>query len=373
MHDSHLKLMIPGPIELEDDVLQWMGSPNHVHYGDQWLKVHDETIALLQKSFATTGKVFIMPGSGSLGLDAAIHSMFAPGDRVVVGMNGHFGHRLHEILTANGVEVVAVEAAPDQALDPAAFEHVLVDDPSIAGVVVVHLETSTSVLNPVREIAQVVRAHNRLFMVDAVSSLAGTEYQMDAWGIDLTVSASQKGLGGAAGLSLVAVGPRAWAVIEQQAAHVRSWYLDLRRWQWYAENWKDWHPFPVTMPTAIVLGMRASLQSLFNEGMDARLKQYEMLAERLRSGLTALGMTLFVPASLMAPVLTAAYCPPGVTSGEIVKALEVQYNIKITNGFGEYRDRVIRIGHMGGAIHLADIDELLDALKHILEERHPAS
>jgi alanine-glyoxylate transaminase/serine-glyoxylate transaminase/serine-pyruvate transaminase len=147
----------------------------------------------------------------------------------------------------------------------------------------------------------------------------------------------------------------------------------LRRWQWYAENWKDWHPFPVTMPTAIVLGLRAALQSLFRDGLEARLQQYETLAERLRTGLTALGMTLFVPESLMAPVLTAAYCPPGVASGEIVKVLETEYNIKITGGFGEYRDRVIRVGHMGGAINMADIDLLLDALGHILAENKPAS
>jgi alanine-glyoxylate transaminase/serine-glyoxylate transaminase/serine-pyruvate transaminase len=369
----HMKLMIPGPIELEDDVLQWMGKPNHVHYGDQWLEVHNDTIALLQKAFATSGKVFIMPGSGSLGLDAAVHSTFAPGDRVAVGINGHFGHRLQEILTANGAEVIPVEAAANRPLDPAAFEQVLKDDLAVVGVVVVHLETSTAVLNPVREIAQVVREHDRLIMVDAVSSLAGTEYRMDDWGIDLSVSASQKGLGGAAGLSLVAVGPRAWEVIEQQAAHVRSWYLDLRRWQWYAENWKGWHPFPVTMPTAVVLGLRAALQSLFTDGLEARLQRYEMLATRLRSGLTALGMTLFVPESLMAPVLTAAYCPAGVASSEIVKALEAQHNIKITGGFGEYSERVIRVGHMGGAIDSADIDLLLDALGQVLSERKPAT
>ena len=301
---------------------------------NSWLAVHNETIALLQQAFATTGEVFIMPGTGSLGLDAVIHSTFAPGERVAVGMNGHFGHRLYEVLTANGIQVVTVEAAPDQPLDPAAFDRVLTDDPSIVGVAVVHLETSTSVLNPVRAIAQVVRAHDRLILADAVSSLGGTDYQMDAWGIDITVSASQKGLGGAPGLALVAVGPRAWSVIERQGDCVRSWYLDLRRWQWYAQNWKDWHPFPITMPTAIVLGMRASLQSLFAQGLEARLSEYRVMAGHLRAGLAALGMTLFVPDTLMSPVLTAAYCPPGVTLGQLIKALETQHNIKITGGFG---------------------------------------
>ncbi len=367
-----LKLMIPGPIELEDEVLEWMGAPVQAHYGDEWLAVHKETIGLLQKVFATTGKVFMMPGSGSLGIDASVQSLFAPGDRVAVGVNGMFGIRLQEILTANGIIPVPVEAEPGQPLEPAKFEQVLAADPSIVGVGVVHLETSTAILNPVRDIARVVRAQNRLLLVDAVSSLAGTELQMDAWGIDLCTSASQKGLGAAPGIAIVAVGPRAWERMTNQPERPRSWYLDLRRWQWYVENWGDWHPFPVTMPTSIILGLRAALQSLLSEGIDARLQHYEVMAKRLRSGLQALGLPLFAPERLMAPVLTAVNCPPGVTSGEIVRYLAEQHHIKITAGFGPFKERVIRIGHMGNALTEADLDALLAGLRQFLSERQPA-
>ena len=366
----HLKLMIPGPIELENEVLDQMGAPVQAHYGAEWVQVHNETIGLLQRVFGTTGKVFMMPGSGSLALDAAVHSTFAPGERVAVGMNGFFGTRLQEVLTANGIVTVPVQAAPGESLDPQAFAEVLANDPSISGVAVVHLETSTAVLNPVRAIAEVAQAHNCLFMADAVSSLAGTALNMDDWGIDLCVSASQKGLGGSAGLGIVAVGPRAWTRIEQNAAHARSWYLDLRRWQWYVENWADWHPFPITMPTAIVLGLRCALRSLFNDGLDARLARYEALARHLRDGLAGLDMALFVPEERMAPVLTAVYCPPGVTSGELIRYLEQEHHIKITAGFGEFKERVIRIGHMGGAITEQDIDCLLAALRAYLQDKH---
>jgi len=363
----HLKLMIPGPIELENEVLEQMGGPNHVHYGDEWVDVHNETIALLQRTFGTTGKVFMMPGSGSLGIDAAVHSTFAPGDRVVVGVNGHFGQRLREVLAANGVTPITVEAGPNQPLSPADFERALAGDGSVVGVAAVHLETSTAVLNPIRDIAAVGRSHHRLVMVDAVSSLAGTELKMDDWGIDLCVSASQKGLGASAGLGIVAVGTAAWDRIGANAQHARSWYLDLRRWQWYVENWGDWHPFPITMPTNTILGLRSALRSLFHDGLEARIQRYVRLADRLRRGMEALDLTLFVPEELMAPVLTAAYCPPGVKSGELVAYLEREHSIKITAGFGEFRERVIRIGHMGGAITEQDIDLLLDALRRYLK------
>jgi alanine-glyoxylate transaminase/serine-glyoxylate transaminase/serine-pyruvate transaminase len=362
--------MIPGPIELEDDVLDWMGAPVHAHYGDEWVAVHNETIGLLQKIFATTGKVFMLPGSGSLGVDAAVQSLFAPGDRVAVGSNGSFGIRMTEIMKANGVVPVPVEAEPGQPLDPAKFERALAGDPSIVAVAAVHLETSTAVLNPVREIARTARAHNRLCLIDAVSSLGGTELQMDAWDIDVCVSASQKGLGGAPGIAIVAAGPRAWERITGQPDRPRSWYLDLRRWQWYVENWGEWHPFPVTMPTSIILGLRAALQSLLTMGLDARIRRYEILAKRLRDGLAALDLSLFVPDSLMSPVLTAVNCPPGVTSGQIIKYLADEHHIKITTGFGPFRDRVVRIGHMGGAITEADIDALLAGLRQFLSERH---
>jgi alanine-glyoxylate transaminase / serine-glyoxylate transaminase / serine-pyruvate transaminase len=364
-----LKLMIPGPIELEDEVLDWMGQPVHAHYGDEWVAVHNETIGLLQQIFVTTGKVFMMPGSGSLAIDAAAQSLFAPGDRVAVGINGNFGRRLTEILTANGIVAIPVEEEPDQPLNPAKFEQVLAGDPSIVGVAAVHLETSTAILNPAREIAQVARKHNRLCLIDAVSSLAGTDLQMDAWSIDVCISASQKGLGGAPGIAIVAVGSRGWQAITSQPERPRSWYLDLRRWQWYVENWGDWHPFPVTMPTSVILGLRAALQSLIKQGVPARIRRYEVLAKRLRDGLRQLGLTLFVQEDRMAPVLTAVHCPPGVTSGQIVKYLADEHHIKITTGFGQYKDRVIRIGHMGGAITEADIDALLAGLRQFLTER----
>jgi alanine-glyoxylate transaminase/serine-glyoxylate transaminase/serine-pyruvate transaminase len=298
-----------------------------------------------------------------------VQSLFAPGDHVALGINGNFGKRMQEILQANGVVVVPIETPPDQPLDAATFEQALKSDPAITAIVAIHLETSTSLLNPVKEIAQIARANDKLFVVDAVASLAGTPLLMDEWGIDVVTSASQKGLGAAPGLAIIAVGERAWAAISKQADRPRSWYLDLRRWQWYVENWGDWHPFPVTMPTSIILGLRASLQSLLKDGMPARFERYERLASRLRSGLKALGLSLFVDESRMAPVLTAVYCPPGVTSAQLIKYLEQEHHIKVTGGFGDYRDKVFRIGHMGGAIGEADIDGLLGALRQYLAER----
>jgi alanine-glyoxylate transaminase / serine-glyoxylate transaminase / serine-pyruvate transaminase len=361
------KLMIPGPVDVEAAVLDMLAEPVQAHYGDEWVAIHNETLELLRQVFVTEGRVYMLPGSGSLAADAVIHSMFKPGDRIALGINGFFGIRWREIIEANGMTPVVIETPLDQPLDPAAFDRLLAEDPSIAGVAAVQLETSTALLNPIRAIAQVTRKHDKLFVVDAVSGLAGAEYRMDEWGVDATVSGSQKGLGGVAGIGLAALNDRAWAAVEQ-AGPARSWYLDLRRWEWYVQNWADWHPFPITMPCSVILALRVALQSLLAEGLDNRLRRCETLAQRLRAGLVEIGMELFIPETLMSPVLTAAYCPPGAKSADVVRFVAEQHNIKITAGFGAVKDQVVRIGHMGAMISENDIDRLLDALRHFVDE-----
>lgn len=365
------KLMIPGPVELEAEVLAELSQPPLAHYGDYWVEIHNETVSLLQQIFETTGSVYILPGSGSLAVDTATHSSFFPGDTVIVGRNGWFGERLTEVMIANGLRVIPVETLPDQPLNPDAFRAALLAAPQAAGVAFVHLETSTGVLNPIREITAIVRdtQPNALLMVDAVTGLAATELKTESWGIDLCVSASQKALGAPAGLGIVAVSPRALQRILARPDLPRSWYLDLKRWHWYVQNWGDWHPFPVTMPTSIVMALRAALHSLIREGVAARISHYDRMSRQLRDGLQDMGMRLFVDETLMAPTITAAYCPRGTTSMAIKNYLLHEHNLQITGGFGAYKEQVIRIGHMGGAIGEKDIAQLLIGLNEFLRQQ----
>jgi len=234
---------------------------------------------------------------------------------------------------------------------------------------VAHVETTTGVINPVREIAQVARDHSVLVLVDAVASLGGVEFAMDDWGVDLCCTASQKCLGGPPGLAPVAVGPGAWAAIDRRSPSSRSWYLDLRTWREAAGEWASWHPYPVTVPTNLMLALRAGLQALMADGISRRLAYYQGLASRLRTGLRALDMPPFVADAWAAPVVTAACAPSGVPSGEIVAFLEREHGIKISGGFGPLQDKIFRIGHMGPTITPQDIDDLLAALADFLRRR----
>ncbi len=361
------RLMIPGPVELEKEVLDTLAQPAQAHYGAAWLEVHNETIGLLQQVFETRNHLHILPGSGSLAIDAAAHSAFLPGETVIVGNNGWFGERITDILKSNGVNVVPVQSDPRQPLDPQDFKKALQAHPEAVGVAAVHLETSTALLNPIREIAAVTHEHSdALLLVDAVTGLAGAELKTDEWGIDLCVSASQKALGGPAGVGFVAVSDRAWRKMDQRNDEPRSWYLDLKRWEWFALNWGDWHPFPVTMPTAVVLALRVALRSLLKEGVAVRRERYARMAHILRDGLYDLEMPLFVPEQLMAPILTAAYCPEGITSIQVRDYLLNEHNLQITTGFGPFKEQVFRVGHMGGALTEADMTHLVTALHQFM-------
>lgn len=363
-----LRLMIPGPVTVEDDVLQAIGSPVQAHYGPQWAAIYHETTGLLRQVFRTQGDVHILIGSGSAGLDAAIGSMTAPGDTLVIGSNGFFGQRLLAIGQSYGLNVVPVEAPFGLPLDPSDVDDALTRHPEAVAVMVIHLETSTAVLNPVKDIAAVARQHNVAMMVDAVSSLGGVPLAIDDWGIDICVTASQKCLGAPPGLAPVAVSPHAWAIMDSKPQRQHGWYLNLQTWRYYGAEWHDWHPFPVTMATNNVLALRAGLQSLLADGLEARLQRYRDLSYRLRDGLRRLGLRLYAPEHLTAPILTAVCSPQGTPSSQIVNYLLAEHEIRVSGGFGEQLvDKIFRIGHMGGAITEADIDAVLAGLAAFLK------
>ena len=193
-----VRLMVPGPVTVEDDVLHEMGSPVQVHYGPEWTAIYKETTGLLQQVFQTQGDVHIMVGSGSAGLDAAVGSMTAPGDTIIIGCNGFFGERIIAIAQDYGLNVVRVDAPFGRPLDPSAFDRALAQHPDAAAVMLIHLETSTTVINPVQDIAAVAHDYEVPIMVDVVSSLGGVPVKMDEWGLDICISASPEMPGRAA-------------------------------------------------------------------------------------------------------------------------------------------------------------------------------
>jgi alanine-glyoxylate transaminase/serine-glyoxylate transaminase/serine-pyruvate transaminase len=357
------KLMIPGPVQPENSVLEAMGKPVQAHYGPEWRDFYNLTTGYLKRVFATEGDVHIIVGSGSSGIDACLGSALSTGEKILIGINGFFGERLRAIAEGYGLVVIPVECPYGETLQVANFEDSFAKHPDAVAVAVVHLETSTTIINPIEPIGKFAHSHGLYYIVDTVSSLGGLPFRMDEWGIDLCASSSQKCLGAPPGLAPVAVGKRGWDAIDRNPQKGHGWYLNLRTWRQYAIEWADWHPYPVTLATNNIVALHTSLEHLIKEGIENRLERYTQLARRLRNGLHEIGMSPYTPDEQMCPVLTAAYGPPGVPTGQIVSYLAEKHRIKIAGGLGVLKDKVFRIGHMSPSTTQNDIDTVVEALR----------
>ena len=207
-----------------------------------------------------------------------------------------------------------------------------------------------------------------LAISDALSSLAGTELAVDDWGVDLGATVANKGLAAPPGLSALTVSERAWEAIDNNP-DTRGWYLDLRTWRRYDGDWRDWHPYPTTVPTGILAAVDTSLRIVLAEGLDGRIVRTRDAASRVREGLRRLGFRMFVDDDYASPITTAVYPHPDLPVGEMIIELREQHGIYIAGGLADLSGKIFRIGHMGRAIEKEETDLLLDAIAGLLVHR----
>ena len=363
---NHIKLFIPGPGDVDEHVLEAMAQPVERHYGPEWVAAYGETQSLSKQVFGTAHDLFIVPGPGTGVLDMAIGSLLAAGQKIIVGRNGFFGVRLTEISEAHALRVVPCDAPPATALDPATLRRVLAANPDARVVTLVHHETGTTVLNPLKELAAVCREAGRVLVVDAVSSLGGTPLPVDEWGIDVCVTAPNKCLEGPPGVGLISVSPRAWALVDDHPGAGHGWYLNLRTWRTYAKEWGAWHPTPVTISSNTVMAVRASLRRIVAGGIDAHIAKYARAGRRVRAALTEMGFTPLIPESIAAPMTTAFLARPEFTVAEFSAWLLEERHIAISGGLADLAGKIFRVGHLGKAAGDDYIDQFLVAVQDFL-------
>jgi alanine-glyoxylate transaminase/serine-glyoxylate transaminase/serine-pyruvate transaminase len=342
-------LLIPGPVDVHPSVLATFAQPVVPHYGAEWTAVYNATVDLVKQLFMTRHDAFLIPGSGSAGLDAGIGSLLKEGDTVLIGINGYFGGRLKEIALTHGATVVEVTAEWGSPVAVEAVEQALREHPEAKAGLFVHCETSTGVLNPIERIGPLLRQRGVTFMVDAITSAGGESFRMDDWDIDIAVSASQKCVAAPPGLAMVAVGPQGWKGMENRARKPRGWYLNLLTWRQYRDAWADWHPFPVTEPTSNVLALKAAIELALKDGLPDRISLHRRASGLFREGLAALGIELVAEGTYAAHTVTAAVSPSGAESSRLIEYLLASRNIRIADGMGKTANKWFRVGHMGGS------------------------
>jgi pyridoxamine--pyruvate transaminase len=326
-----------------------MGAPILYDYDPVFLERFTRTERKVAELFRTSGDVVLMQGEAVLGLEATARALVRPGMTALNLVSGVYAKWFGAWLAEHGANLVEVEVPYDEAIDPAAVAAALERHPETALVAVVHSETPSGVLNPLREVAAVVRSHGALMVADVVSSFAGEDLDVDGWGLDLCVAGPQKCLAGPPGMSLVAVSDRAWQAIRSNPAAPRGSFLSLLDWK---DRWIDGGrtSFPYTPSVVDIAGVEAACDVVLEMGLEASIAMHRRAARATRAGVRAMGLRPWARDEEHATsCVTAVAVPEGVHTLDALAHIRERYGVMLSPGYGELKERLIRLGHMGPA------------------------
>jgi aspartate aminotransferase-like enzyme len=360
-------LMTPGPTPVPAEVLLTQAAPMIHHRTPDFSAAFREAIDGLKYVFDTTeSDALLFACSGTGAMESSIANCFCAEDTVVVCRNGKFGDRMKQIAEVYGLNVVDLQYAWTEVVDPTDVATALEENPGVRGVIVTQSETSSGVLNDVKAIGAIVREYpDTVFIVDSITGIGAVDCKTDEWGLDVVMTGSQKGLMLPPGLAALTVSKKAWAAYERST--LPKYYFDWKKYQTNAE--KDTTPF--TPAVSLVLGLNVALKMIREEGLENTIARHSKLAEATRKGCEALGMKLFAPPEGRGSAVTPVWVPEGVDGKKIVKVMKDKYGVTIAGGQDDYAGRIFRVGHLGyfGAF---DIITTLAALEMTLAELgHP--
>ena len=354
--------MAAGPVSIHDRVRQAYARQLLYHYDPAFHALFDDTTQKLQQVFQTSGDVVIMQGEAVLGLEAASACMVRPGDKCLNLVSGVFGAGYaRHFRYYSGQDPVEVKVAYNQSIDPSDVRKVLKQEGDIRFISMVHSETPSGTLNPVREICALAQEYEAISIVDAVSSLGGMDVPVDEWGVDVCVAGPHKCLGAAPGSALIAVSERAWEAMRVHPSPLRGSYLSLLDWK---ELWMEQRRFPFTIFVSQINGLNEALTMVLEEGLEPRIERHSQVARMCRMGAKGMNLELW-PASeeIMSTCVTAISVPEGIDAHELVDQMRERHGIAITGSLKELEGRLIRIGHMGHMAQRVYVEMALSALE----------
>lgn len=357
-------LMIPGPTPVPESALLALAKHPIGHRTPDFSAIFAECTENLKWLHQTTNDVLILTTSGTGAMEAGIVNFLSAGDRVLVGNNGKFGERWAEVAQAYGLNTEVITAEWGHPLDPEQFRAKLEadTDKQIKAVILTHSETSTGAINDLETINRHVKAHGQaLMIVDAVTSLGAANVPMDAWGIDVIASGSQKGYMIPPGLGFVAVSQKAWEAYK--TAKLPRYYLDLGKYRKDAAK----NTTPFTPPVNMFFALQVTLRMMKAEGLENIFARHTRLRNATQAAVKALGMSLFAVESAGSPAITAVAPPAEVDAQKLRSLMKKRFDIALADGQDHLKGKIFRVGHLG-FVSDRDLLAALSALEAVLRE-----
>ncbi|MDR3291823.1 MAG: alanine--glyoxylate aminotransferase family protein [Methanobrevibacter sp.] len=336
-------LMLPGPTNVSNRVLQAISKNVVNHRSAIFGEILTETSQLMSDLFKTNDQSYLLTGSGTAAMEASIANILNPNDKVLNVISGKFGERMRDITNSFGGKSVELNIEWGNSVKPEDIEEELEKDENIKFVTVVHNETSTGVAAPIKEIGNVLKNYNALYVVDTVSSLGGDHVDVDKYGIDICFTGSQKCLAAPPGMAAITVSDDGWKVIDDVDSS--TYYLDLKKYRKYGAGTPPETPY--TPSVTLVYGLWEALKIIFEEGLDTRIRRHERASKATREAIKAIGLKLFPEEEVSSTTVTAINMPDGVSDSELRGTMRNEYKVELAGGQDHLKGNVFRIGHMG--------------------------
>ncbi|RLE49983.1 MAG: alanine--glyoxylate aminotransferase family protein [Candidatus Methanomethylicota archaeon] len=360
-------IMVPGPVNYEPSVLRELSTPTPSHMSLDFAKAFKKAMEKLRELLNVDGKVFILAGGGTLAMEVAAVNVLNRNSKALVVSTGVFGDRFADLLTSYGVNVVKLSCKWGEA---ASLDDVkaLLEAEGCDALFLTHVDTSTSVLNNVKELCRVAKDMGCLTVVDGVAATGGIEENMAGWGIDVLVTASQKALGVPPGLAIIALSDDALQLLRSNDRRLPCYYASLHNWLPIVESFEQGVPaYFSTPPVNLIQALSVSLELIFEEGLKKVYERHALVGKAFREALKKIGLKLIpVSEEICAPTLTAVWYPDGVVDREF-RGLLNSLGVVVAGGLGPYSERYFRIGHMG-RVGFTDIVSTIAAVEIALSK-----
>nr|WP_288305851.1 alanine--glyoxylate aminotransferase family protein [uncultured Romboutsia sp.] len=354
----------PGPTRVRENVrLEIAKETTNPDIDVEFCEFYKNTCKKMSSILNTENDVYILSGEGILGLEAACASLTEPGDKVLVIDNGIFGRGFDDFVKMYGGEVVYFSGDYTKEIDIEELEKFLQKENDFKYATVVHCDTPTGVLNDLSKICPLLKRYNILTVVDSVAAMVGEEIRVDDWQIDIALGGSQKAISAPTGLTIVSISEDAKNSMKNRKMPIVGFYLNLTIWEKYYEN--KW--FPYTMPINEIIGLDRAIDNILEEKLENVLTRHEKIASATRKAFTEYGLKLYLESGYSNTV-TAVEIPENIGALNLTKHMLEKYNTLVSTSLCDYKDKLLRIGHMGENANLEFIIYVLNVIDKSLKD-----